>query len=124
MNTATTESPKSQTGAPIATAAPSPDVAAAFADLDAARAELRRADDDCRRERLSLRRFARARNVGLREARRILRQEQPAEASALNRAELTAWKVQRHFQAVAMLAALTKVCDTDRRIKAGQPLAA
>lgn len=104
--------------------APSPEVVAAFADLDAARARLRAADEDQRRERCALRRLAYKNKVGVRQARSWMREWNHEAYMVLIRAELEASNALRAFRRIAMIAAITRVVDTDRRIKAGQPLTA
>lgn len=108
----------------ITTTEPSAPVSEAFENLHAARAELRRADDDCQAHRRALRRYAYTHRLGLKAARGHLRTHQEADWLALNQAELAAWRALRDFRRVALIAALERVIDTDRRIKAGQPLAA
>mgnify|MGYP001544658352 CR=1 FL=1 len=98
--------------------APSPEVATAFADLDRARTRLRDADDNCGRERRAFRRFAYKHKLSLREARSAMRASDPEGYLVFIRAEIEAANALRAFRRIAMIAAITRVVDTDRRLTA------
>ncbi|MBI5768741.1 MAG: hypothetical protein HZA93_13165 [Verrucomicrobia bacterium] len=95
-----------------------PSVAQAFDDLAQARTlerDTREAADDQRR---ALRRFAYRHKLTCKQARSWLRIHQEADYLALIRAELAHDRALRAFRRVAMIAALTKVIDTDNRLRA------
>jgi hypothetical protein len=100
-----------------------PAVAEAFADLDHARTTLASAEAEMRRHRNTLRRYARKHGFArLRAAREDYRLNHLPEYLALINAELAHEKAHRQFRRVAMIAALTRVCETDKLIKRAQEL--
>jgi hypothetical protein len=102
----------------------SPEVVQAFAELDRARDELRFAQHVRDLNINGLRRFARAAGIGRQAARVLWRQNNEPAFLALIRAEGAHDRALREFRRVALIAALTRVIDTDRRLKASQPAAA
>lgn len=102
------EQPSSQT----------PSVVRAFTALDVARADLTRLAADVRTHRNALRRWARAQGYRISEARWRQRAVDQAAWEARVKAESAHRSALSHFRAVAMLAALERLVDTDRRLNA------
>lgn len=104
-------------GSPASTVE-SPEVAAAFSDLDRARAQEANTRVLATAHRNALRRFAYKHRLTLKQARRHWLVRQESDYLALIRAELEHERALREFRRLALIAALTRVIDTDRRLNA------
>lgn len=96
----------------------SSEAAAAFSDLDRARSALRDAEQECKAQRNGLRRFAYKHKLTLRQARSHWHACHRDDYVALITAEVAHGRALREFRRIAMIAALTRVIDTDRRLNA------